>query len=135
MLKTNAHVLDVFETVPVHSCTDITGFGLIGHLSEALSPSQGAIITRDNIHFFEQIDNCSPFNFVTKFIENNLNYVNKKHTIKIRFNDIRNVALFDPQTNGPLLLVCDAKYAGILKSFGFYKIGDVVDNTTEIEIK
>ncbi|HIY44638.1 MAG TPA: selenide, water dikinase SelD [Candidatus Helicobacter avistercoris] len=85
----------------IHACTDITGFGLVGHLLEMCSSDKSAKIFFDDVPLFDglsnlinagQIPNGSKENFayLSNFVENHLQ---EKDAI----------ALFDTQTSGGLL--------------------------------
>ena len=71
MLTSNSGVLKAFSSVPVHACTDVTGFGLLGHLSEMLSPGMGAKIYQDKIQVFDCIAqlNAGAFVIFRRFFE------------------------------------------------------------------
>jgi selenide, water dikinase len=50
MLTLNRNAAEAMESVDVHAATDITGFGLVGHLSEMLAPSHlGAEIDASSV--------------------------------------------------------------------------------------
>lgn len=127
MLIPNSGVLDVFANVPVHSCTDVTGFGLLGHLSEMLSTGVGAKIYRDNLRVFDCIRNLDAGAMFTSFINDNVNYVLRTKNCDIEFDSIENLALVDPQTNGPVLLSVASEYVDEVEKRGFTVIGEITD--------
>ncbi len=89
----------------VHACTDITGFGLLGHLHEMTMASQvSARLSRDHIPV---IPGC--IDFINMGIIPEGAYTNRKFYSKWLNNtntgdDAIEVALVDPQTSGGLLI-------------------------------
>lgn len=128
MLISNSNVLNVFSTVPVHACTDVTGFGLLGHLSEMLSTGMGAMIYKENIRVFDCIAGLDADAMFTKFMNDNINYVWRTKKCDIDFDSIENLALIDPQTNGPVLLTVSPECVEETEKFGFYVIGEITDS-------
>ncbi len=128
MLTSNSNVLKVFSSVPVHACTDVTGFGLLGHLSEILSTGMGAKIYKDNIRIFDCIAGLDAGAMFTNFINDNINYVLRTKKCDIDFDSIENLALVDPQTNGPVLLTVESEYVEEAEKQGFYVIGEITDS-------
>ena len=129
MLTSNAVALKAFSAVPVHACTDVTGFGLLGHLSEMLSADMGAVIYEDSIRVFDCISQLQPGAFFTRFIEDNISYVLRTKKCDIEFDTIETLALVDPQTNGPVLLTVDPADTEALEKLGFYVIGEITDKS------
>lgn len=127
MLTSNSVALKAFSAVHVHACTDVTGFGLLGHLSEMLSAEHGAVIYEDRIRVFDCIAQLQPGAFFTRFIEDNINYVLRSKKCEIEFDTIERLALVDPQTNGPVMLTVDPTDVEELEKLGFYVIGEVTD--------
>ena len=134
MLRSNAVALQAFSAVSVHACTDVTGFGLLGHLSEMLSPEMGAVIYDDSIRVFDCISRLQPGAFFTRFIEDNINYVLRTKKCEIEFDTMEKLVLVDPQTNGPVMLTVDPTDVKALEKLGFYVIGEITD-TNEIALR
>lgn len=128
MMISNSNVLNVYSNLPVHSCTDITGFGLLGHISEMLPNGMGAKIYKDKVKIFDCIKELPADAFFTSFINDNINYVMRAKNCDIRFDSIDSLALVDPQTNGPVLLAIEPQYADLASKYGFYEIGEVNDS-------
>ena len=127
MLTSNALALKAFSAVPVHACTDVTGFGLLGHLSEMLAAEYGAVIYEDSIRVFDCISHLQPEVLFTRFIEDNINYVLRTKPCEIEFDTLEKLALVDPQTNGPVMLTVDPADVKEVEKLGFYVIGEVTD--------
>lgn len=133
MIKSN-FVDDTIVASPlIHAMTDVTGFGLVGHMSEMLDKDKGAVIYIEKVPYIKNIDNLSVNIMLNNYIENNYIYAEDTHKIKFRLDTMKKIALFDPQTNGPLLISVDKKFVSIAETLGFVYIGDVI-NTPEIII-
>jgi selenide,water dikinase len=89
----------------VHACTDVTGYGLAGHLSEMLAKNDMTIIL--------EMDSLPRYNCVHKYIKeyaflpggfyNNRNFVINRLSGAGNFEDPEFNILFDPQTSGGLI--------------------------------
>lgn len=129
MLKSNKIKNELLELPYIHSMTDITGFGLLGHLSEMLSEDQGAKLSLSNIPFLDSVLKLPTFALYNTFIENNFHYAQENYTIKWHLDSIQKMALCDPQTNGPILISADRKILPFIKKFELYFIGEVIEST------
>ena len=101
MLQSNRTASNIFQKHGARSCTDITGFGLLGHLQEMLTASQcGAILTLDNIPVLDGALWCSE-----QGIQSTLYNANKQSVGHQSISSKHAVfpLLFDPQTAGGLL--------------------------------
>ena len=113
----------------VSACTDITGFGLLGHLSEMILNHSDAIIIleEESIPIYEGAKDLW-----MKGVRSSLAPHNQEKweligkNIKIRGEHERYIleALIDPQTCGPLLIACKEKIVEKLTMSGeWIKIG------------
>ena len=90
----------------ITAMTDVTGFGLIGHLSEMCEGSRlTAIISYDKIPRFAGLEeyiaqNCIPGGTVR-------NWESYKHKVKLKEENYKTI-LCDPQTSGGLLIAVEA---------------------------
>jgi selenide,water dikinase len=89
----------------VNSLTDVTGFGLMGHLSEVCEASN---LSAD-IHF----DEVPKFDFLEKYLDQgcipggtNRNWDSYGSRVSVK-NEIQKLILADPQTSGGLLISID----------------------------
>ena len=120
-----------------NSMTDITGFGLAGHLLNIVSKSNvGAKLFLDQVPIYPGAKNLIAKNIRSSIFENNYMYT-EKMIIKTTANtDI----LFDPQTSGPLLAtVPKDKVKGVIaagEDFGFHckVIGELTNGKPYIEV-
>ena len=101
MLQSNRAAAQILRDYSVQGCTDITGFGLLGHLQEMLTASHcGATVSLDAIPVMDGAQHCS-----AQGIRSTLHPHNKK-TSRCRYDSGNHPSydlLFDPQTAGGLL--------------------------------
>ena len=108
MMELNRYAAEAFEGLDVHACTDVTGFGLAGHLHEMLEPSGvAAILNWDALPLFDGVyeysqKGCRPGRSfdVQDFAQE---FVRKGTMNDDEYNDRMGV-LCDPQSSGGLLV-------------------------------
>ena len=102
MITLNKSAAQVLRQHTVHACTDVTGFGLLGHLHEMLAGECSAVLSWDRIpKIHGALDYASDF-LLTAAAQRNRNHVGDR----VRFDHLPFEAeelLFDPQTSGGLL--------------------------------
>ena len=89
---------------PVHACTDVTGFGLLGHLRE-MSKASGCDVrvVFDDLPFIRETKNFAAAGLIPGGTFNNLEYV--KNDIDFGNHGRTNqLLLADAQTSGGLLV-------------------------------
>ena len=90
----------------VHMLSDVTGFGLLGHLMEVCKPANlVAQIKLTDIPMLESAVALAHQGCVTGAGQRNLSSVEKYVTMS-HSNNPRQILLSDPQTNGGLLVAC-----------------------------
>ena len=116
MTTLNKAVSEAMMSVGVHGCTDITGFGFLGHAAEMLEETaNGMIIDSVNIPFFSEAKALLASGFVPGGLYRNRDY--RKGMVEFGRNvpDYLTDMLFDPQTSGGLLIaVSKTKAARLL---------------------
>lgn len=124
VMTTSNHLKKEFLTLPyIHAMTDITGFGLMGHLAEMLKEDQGATLYLNKIPYIKSILKFSAHALDNNTIHDNLDYARESHNIRWHLDTIEKLALADPQTNGPILISADRKIMPYIEQFGFIDIG------------
>ena len=109
MLQSNRTAATILRSFAARSCTDVTGFGLLGHLQEMLAASQSsASVSMDAIPVMEGAQYCS-----LQGIQSTLFTANKQASqCQYYTGQHPNYALlFDPQTAGGLLAGIPAEHA------------------------
>lgn len=98
----NKYAAEILHSFAVHACTDVTGFGLLGHLHEMLDGKLSAVIDAKNILTIQgALDYADEF-LLTAAAQKNRNHVGEH----VEFTDVAfamEEVLFDPQTSGGLL--------------------------------
>ncbi len=115
MATLNRAARDCMLRYEVHSCTDVTGFSLLGHAYEMSSGSGCSIhICADSVPFHPEAREMAAMGFVPagayrnrEYVEPNLRWARE---IPLPLQDI----LFDPQTSGGLLIAAAEKDAEAL---------------------
>lgn len=101
MLQSNRTAAAILRTHAAHSCTDITGFGLLGHLQEMLIASQtSATVILDTVPVMEGAQSCSLQGIQSTLFQSNQQSGNCHHYTG---QHPSYALLFDPQTSGGLL--------------------------------
>ncbi len=96
----------------VHSATDITGFGLLGHAREMAAGSKvSLVIDSTKIEFLTEAVEYSRSGFLPGGLKRNVDFIGGCVEFASRVpEEVRNL-LFDPQTSGGLLLSVAAQEA------------------------
>ncbi|EEW54613.1 selenide, water dikinase SelD [Limosilactobacillus antri] len=113
MTTLNKYAADIMRDYPVDSCTDITGFGLAGHLTEMLHGEYQARLTAENIPMIPEAYECAGEFLTTAGGQRNRDFLGKR--IDFTFDDYAlQEVLFDPQTSGGLLIAVQPQYADVM---------------------
>ncbi len=130
----NKDAKEAADDLGIHSCTDITGFGLLGHLYEMAQGSGKTFeVFHKNIPFIEGTLEYSSMGLVPKGAYDNEKFVGNEVVYIDRISDTIKSILFDPQTSGGLLFSLSPEDADILikrlgdKSINASIIGKVIE--------
>ena len=119
------------QEVGAHACTDITGFGLLGHAYEMARASKVClVIEAERVPLLPDVLDLISQGMLTRGDKNNRVYVGDTIEIKNYLSSEIQSALFDPQTAGGLLISIAPEKAEELVSGidGAVIIGRVEDN-------
>lgn len=141
MVQLNKYAAEIITKYPVHSCTDVTGFGLIGHSCEMIIGSGMSL----NIDFAS-----------LRILKGAMNYIEEgavpggtRKNIEFRSSFVENFdsipdpikyILFDPQTSGGLLFTIDRdncqKILDEMNSSGIpaYIVGEIAKGKESINV-
>ena len=112
MSTLNKKAAEIMKEFPVNSCTDVTGFGLLGHLKEMTESSKvDAEIYFDKIPTIDEAWELIVENVVPGGTLNNLDYVKEIVVWDNNISRSTKILLCDAQTSGGLLIAVPAKYA------------------------
>ncbi len=105
MLTLNRAAAEAMSTFDVHGCTDITGFGLLGHAREmALASGVTLEITEANVPLLAGALKSVAAGAVPAGLENNRAFASPDVYAPDSVDAARLTILYDPQTSGGLLI-------------------------------
>ena len=115
MATLNRKAAELMQEAGVNACTDITGFGLLGHASEMIEGSEvGMVIHSGNVPFFTEAREYAGMGLLPGGLQRNRDF--RSHMVDIASDvpDYLADILFDPQTSGGLLISVPGKNAASL---------------------
>jgi selenide,water dikinase len=99
----------------VHACTDVTGFGLIGHAAEMIDgTATGLVIDARAVPLLPEAESYAGMGLLPGGLHRNREYRRSMVTIDPAVGGTRADLLFDPQTSGGLLIALPAPAATAL---------------------
>ena len=112
MATLNRDAAEIMKDYPVHACTDITGFGLLGHIAEMIIDTRFSVtLTSKTIPIIPETLEYAGMGLVPAGTYNNREFrecmVDFAPSVDRLVQDI----LFDPQTSGGLLICVDRENA------------------------
>lgn len=110
MTTLNKYSKEIMVNYKVNACTDITGFGFLGHVTEMLDGKYSAEIYSDNLPILDDAKRCADEFIVSAGGQKNRNHLEKRVEFKINDPGLEEV-LYDPQTSGGLLFSLSEKEA------------------------
>jgi selenide,water dikinase len=113
MTTLNKYAAELLGDYEVHACTDVTGFGFLGHLNEMLGEELGAVIDSLQVPYIREAVHYADEFYITAAAQRNRNHVGDRvefHKLPFAMEEI----LFDPQTSGGLLISIPQKEADAL---------------------
>jgi selenide,water dikinase len=118
MATLNKVAAEVMQDYPVNACTDITGFGFLGHLAEMVSGSGfGVRIKADSVPVYPEALEYAAMGLVPAGAYRNRDFRLFMVDFAPTVNRILQDVLFDPQTSGGLLIcVAPEKAEDLLKA-------------------
>ena len=113
MTTLNKYAAQMAAKYRVHAATDVTGFGLLGHLHEMMRPDLSARIFAHALPVLDTALECADEFCLTAAGQRNRNFAAQRavlHGLTFAQEEL----LFDPQTSGGLLLAVEEADAGPL---------------------
>ena len=112
MATLNKLAAEVMKEIGVNAATDVTGFGLLGHLSEMCEAScVSAKIDYSALPFLPSVKELAEKGIVPGGTKRNLKFVKDKVQFSEQLSDIDKLLLADAQTSGGLLISLPAQKA------------------------
>jgi selenide,water dikinase len=117
MAKLNQRAARIMSAYDVHACTDITGFGLLGHLAEMVVGSGYSVYLHfGKIPIIPEAFEFASMGFVPEGAFKNREFRQKMVAFSPDINPVAIDILFDPQTSGGLLISVNPDQAEALAS-------------------
>ena len=110
MATLNRQAARIMAPFPVSACTDVTGFGLIGHLAEMITDTGiDVTITSHMVPLLEGAVGFAAMGLVPVGSHKNRRFRQNMVAAAPDFDPVLRDILFDPQTSGGLLIGCPEK--------------------------
>ncbi len=105
MAELNKVASEAMVKAGVTTATDVTGFGLMGHLSEMVAQSGvTAEVYVNQVSLYEGVLDCIREEIISGAIERNREYAAQYVSVEEGVSEEIETALYDPQTSGGLLI-------------------------------
>lgn len=130
MLKLNREACEAMLEFDVHGCTDVTGFGLIGHAREmALASKVTLEIEAASVQFLPGAMEYARRGAIAGGLKNNREFAAECVDLQVGLAPEIEALLYDPQTSGGLLIAMPERDAALLekKMPDAYRIGQVTE--------
>jgi cysteine desulfurase len=115
MAELNRKACEIMSEFPVNACTDVTGFGLLGHLKEMVTGSRvGAEIYSEKVSIIPGVLELITGGIIPGGTLNNLDYIKEVVEWVPAVPEPYKFILADAQTSGGLLITLPEEMAGPL---------------------
>ncbi len=105
MATLNRRASEVIQEIGASACTDITGFGLLGHASEMVENTDvGMVIYAEVVPVFPEAEELAAMGMIPGGLYRNRDFREDLVKFKPDVSQFRKDILFDPQTSGGLLI-------------------------------
>jgi len=117
MASLNKSAAEAMIAIGAHACTDVTGFGFLGHLSEMVRGSGvGAVIGVSQVPVLEEAWSLVREGIAPGGSRRNLEFLRDRLTVETGVSEEDLLVLADAQTSGGLLIALPADDVGRLKA-------------------
>ena len=115
MTTLNKNAASVIRDYPVHACSDVTGYGLLGHALEMATGSGVTLVVEsEKMPLLHHARRLAEKGYLTGGSERNREYLKDKITIGPKIHESLVEVAFDPQTSGGLLIALPQRHASKL---------------------
>ncbi len=138
MLTLNDKASELALKAEATACTDITGFGLLGHAYNMVKSSDIDFeITMANVPVLERVHEMINSGMVAEGAYNNLRFLGGKVEFSSHITEEDRLLLSDPQTSGGLLITLKEENIKVFEESGifFSVIGRVTKGSGKIIVK
>jgi selenide,water dikinase len=128
MTTLNRAAAEAMRPFPVHACSDITGFGLLGHALEMASGSNVTLVLEARkMPLLPGATHLAEKGYLTGGCKRNRDYLHDKMAIDAALPEGLVEVAIDPQTSGGLLIALAKRYADdLLKALHGAGVKDAV---------
>ena len=111
----NEYASDKMYKYKINACTDITGYGLLGHLNEMCKGSKlTAKISFEKVSLIDEVVTFAKKNIIPGGTKKNLDFNKKDIDFSNNYAEYQKYILADAQTSGGLLMSCPKENSEIL---------------------
>jgi len=103
MQRLNKYAIEIARGYRLHSCTDVTGFGFLGHLNEMVTPEYSIHVESEKVLYIPEAEKLAAEFLITGGGIKNRAFLRGKVDLQGLSMPMEEI-LFDPQTSGGLLL-------------------------------
>lgn len=115
MSTLNRKAAEAMMSVGVNACTDITGFGFLGHACEMIEETNvGLVVHASAIPFFPEVQELVEMGMVPGGLYRNRDFRMSMVDVDINVPEWKKDVMFDPQTSGGLLMAVSSDKADAL---------------------
>ena len=111
MTSLNKYAAECCKKYDIHGCTDITGFGFLGHLHEMVDGKLSCKVYADQLPVFSEALEYADEFLLTAVAQQNRNHVGRHVQFDEDISFAMQEVMFDPQSSGGLLIVLPADQA------------------------
>lgn len=104
MTTLNKYAAEACQGFDIHACTDVTGFGLLGHLHEMMHGELRCAVDASAVPVFKAALRCADEFLLTAAAQRTRNYLEGVVFFADEVSFATQEVLFDPQTSGGLLI-------------------------------
>lgn len=116
MAQLNRTARDIMVKYTIHSCTDVTGFALMGHAYEMAQGSDVTIhLDTGRLPYYKEAEAMAAMGFIPAGAYRNANYLKGHVALGRDISQPLLDILYDPQTSGGLLIAVAEKDAAALQ--------------------
>jgi selenide,water dikinase len=115
MTTLNAAASAIMRQYPVHACSDVTGFGIMGHAAEMAGGSSITLVIESaKLPLLRDAPRLAEKGYVTGGCKRNQDYLRNKTEIEKTVREGLAQVAMDPQTSGGLLIAVAKRHAAQL---------------------
>lgn len=137
MATLNKLAADVMQNVGVSAATDVTGFGLLGHLAEMCEASKvSAQINYADLPFLPTVKETAEKGIIPGGTKRNFKFIKDQVSFSADLSDVDKLLCADAQTSGGLLISIEAEKANSyteefnkLSDFKAVVIGEIINKS------